>query len=216
MLRRVAAFCRPLRPVLLLVLFPRSQSPVLGVLGLCWMWQDVPFAYQRSPVVGVLELCWLLQGSFDCFCCPSSGRPQPAALRFRVREAQAPCSSTHCPGRRPHTLPHSVGRACAGRVPCWLRVTCASWLTPPLPIPLLLSPLQYMKNGMATKTQQFPQAAVLELRGKAGACDNRSGDKASRADALRNTFCVPKGTPTPMRYIPPPLPIQKKAMRATP
>ena len=35
MLRRVAAFCRLLRPVLLLVLFPRSQSPVVGVLGLC-------------------------------------------------------------------------------------------------------------------------------------------------------------------------------------
>ena len=34
MLRRVAAFCRPLRPVLLLVSFPRSQSPVVGVLGL--------------------------------------------------------------------------------------------------------------------------------------------------------------------------------------
>ena len=37
MLRRVAAFCRPLRPVLLLVSFPRSQSPVVGVLGLCWL-----------------------------------------------------------------------------------------------------------------------------------------------------------------------------------
>ena len=35
MLRRVAAFCRPLRPVLLLVSFPRSLSPVVGVLGLC-------------------------------------------------------------------------------------------------------------------------------------------------------------------------------------
>ena len=34
MLRRVAAFCRPLRLVLLLVLFPRSRSPVVGVLGL--------------------------------------------------------------------------------------------------------------------------------------------------------------------------------------
>ena len=37
MLRRVAAFCRPLRPVLLLVLFLRSRSPVVGVPGLCWM-----------------------------------------------------------------------------------------------------------------------------------------------------------------------------------
>ena len=34
MLRRVAAFCRPVRPVLLLVSFPRSRSPVVGVLGL--------------------------------------------------------------------------------------------------------------------------------------------------------------------------------------
>ena len=35
MLRRVAAFCRPLRPVLLLVAFPRSRGPVVGVPGLC-------------------------------------------------------------------------------------------------------------------------------------------------------------------------------------
>ena len=47
MLRRVAAFCRPLRPVLPLVSFPRSRSPVVGVPGLCWMWRDVPFA--RPP-----------------------------------------------------------------------------------------------------------------------------------------------------------------------
>ena len=31
MLRRVAAFCRPLRPLLLLVSFPRSRSPVVGL-----------------------------------------------------------------------------------------------------------------------------------------------------------------------------------------
>ena len=61
MSRRVAAFCRPLRLVLLLVSFPRSRSPVVGVPGLCWMWRDVPFARQWHPVVGVLGLCWLLQ-----------------------------------------------------------------------------------------------------------------------------------------------------------
>ena len=33
MLRRVAAFCRPLRPVLLLVSFPRSRSPVVWCAG---------------------------------------------------------------------------------------------------------------------------------------------------------------------------------------
>ena len=53
MLRGVAAFCRPLRPVLLLLSFPRSQSAVVGVPGLCWLWQDVPFVRQRRPVVGV-------------------------------------------------------------------------------------------------------------------------------------------------------------------
>ena len=74
MLRRVAAFCRPLRPVVLLVSFLRSRSPVVGVLGLCWMWHGVPFTRQRRPVVGVLRLYWLLRGSFDCFGCPHTGR----------------------------------------------------------------------------------------------------------------------------------------------
>ena len=68
MLHRVAAFCRPLQPVLLLVLFPRLRSPVVGVPGLCWLRWDVPFARQRRPVVGILRLCWLLRGLFDCFC----------------------------------------------------------------------------------------------------------------------------------------------------
>ena len=66
MLRRVAVFCRPLRPVLLLVSFPHLQSPVTGVLGLCWLWR-VPFVRQRVPVVGTLRLCWLLRESFDGF-----------------------------------------------------------------------------------------------------------------------------------------------------
>ena len=62
MLGRVAAFCRPLRPVLLLVLFPRSRSPVVGVLGLCWMWHGVPFARQRRPVVAVLGVVLVVAG----------------------------------------------------------------------------------------------------------------------------------------------------------
>ena len=44
MLRRVAAVCWPLRPVLPLVSFPRLRSPVVGVPGLCWLWHGVPFA----------------------------------------------------------------------------------------------------------------------------------------------------------------------------
>ena len=77
MLRRVAAFCRPLRPVLPLVSFPRSRIPVVGVLGLCWMWHGVPFARQWRPVGGVLGLCWFLPGSFDCFCCSRASVHSP-------------------------------------------------------------------------------------------------------------------------------------------
>ena len=62
MLRRVAAFCRPLRPVLLLVSFPRSRSPVVGVPGLCWLWRDVPFARQRRPIIGVLGVVLVVAG----------------------------------------------------------------------------------------------------------------------------------------------------------
>ena len=62
MLRRGAAFCRPLRPVLLLVSFPRSRSPVVGVLGLCWTWRDVPFARQRRPVAGVPGVVLVVAG----------------------------------------------------------------------------------------------------------------------------------------------------------
>ena len=62
MLRRVATFCRPLRPVLLLVSFPRSRSPVVGVPGLCWMWRDVPFACQQRPIIGVLGFVLVVAG----------------------------------------------------------------------------------------------------------------------------------------------------------
>ena len=65
MLRRVAAFCRPLRPVSL----PYSQSPVVGVSRLCWL-RRMPFVRWRSPVVGVPGGRWLLRGSFGGFCWP--------------------------------------------------------------------------------------------------------------------------------------------------
>ena len=52
MLRRVAAFCRPVRPVLLLVSFPCSRSPIVGVA----------FACQWRPVVGVLGVVLVVAG----------------------------------------------------------------------------------------------------------------------------------------------------------
>ena len=122
MLRRVAAFCRPLRPVLLLVSFPRSWSPVVGVLGLCWMWHGVPFARQRRPIIGVLRMFWLLPG-FDCFCCPRASVHGLSitclAVFLCAREAQVPCSSTRCPGRLPYVLfPLTAGLPLMGSCSC--------------------------------------------------------------------------------------------------
>ena len=64
MLRRVAAFCQPLRPVLLLVSFPRSRGPAVGVLGLCWMWQGVPFV----PPPPLLTACIMHKSVSRCPC----------------------------------------------------------------------------------------------------------------------------------------------------
>ena len=102
MLRRVAAFCRPLRPVLLLVSFPRSRSPVVGVLGLCWMWRDVPFARQRRPIVGV----------------PT---PPPPCVTFRrvAVSLRGPGQSPVLPFACCVGSPRSVGRC--GWCSCWCR-----------------------------------------------------------------------------------------------
>ena len=108
MLRRVAAFCRPLRPVLLLVSFPRSRSPVVGVPGLCWMWRDVPFACQRRPVVGVLGLCWLLRVRVN---------PPPSAASTTASTTASstppPVLPLPLPPRRPALLPSSLPTAAA-------------------------------------------------------------------------------------------------------
>ena len=72
MLRRVAAF---LRPLLLLVSLPRLRSPMAGVLGLL-----VSFLRSRSPVVGVLGLCWMWHGVPWCAVCASAARS-----RWRIK-----------------------------------------------------------------------------------------------------------------------------------
>ena len=95
MSRRVAAFCRPLRPVLLLVSFPRSWSPVIGVPGLCWLWRDVPFARHRRPVVGVLGVVLVVAGVVRLFLLSTHLRPQavhnlPRCVSVCVRPSPPP------------------------------------------------------------------------------------------------------------------------------
>ena len=50
MLRRVAAFCRPLRPLLLLVSFPRSRSPQAPRLP------QGPTTHTGAPLGGMLDI----------------------------------------------------------------------------------------------------------------------------------------------------------------
>ena len=105
--RRVAAFCRPLRPVLLLVSFPRSRSPVIGVPGLRWMWHGVPFA------PGYLSC---LAGPLLLVCC---ARPCPSWCGSRVLcvcVAPPPvCWRSWVPLLRPHS--------CATRLPPRTRIS---------------------------------------------------------------------------------------------
>ena len=98
MLRRVAAFCRPLRPVLLPVSFPRSRSPVVGVLGLCWMWHGAPFACQRRPIIGVLRMC-----------CPP---PPPAVPRSQGARGPAALDAPFLDPSRPRATARDVSTLC--------------------------------------------------------------------------------------------------------
>ena len=80
--------------MLVVVLFPRPRSLVVGVPGLCWLLQ-LPFVHNRCPVVGVLGLCRLMQGSFDgCHC------PCPSALRSFTTCLVAVCVRPGCPTPR--------------------------------------------------------------------------------------------------------------------
>ena len=130
MLRRVAAFCRPLRPVLLLVSFPRSWRPVVGVPGLCWMWHGVPFARQWRPAVGVLRLCRLLPGSLDCFCrlCPQAVHNLPRCVSACVRPRcpvppRVVPNVHHIPFLLTAGLPLVGSRSCCANSPSGLRET---------------------------------------------------------------------------------------------
>ena len=148
MLRRVATFCRPLWPVLLLVSFPRSRSPVVGVLGLCWMRHGVPFACQRRPIVGVLRMCWLLPGSFDCFGCPRASVHRPSIACLAV----FPCG----PGAFLHAL--SGPSTICPFPPVWL--TLLSFLAKlcvivlHMAVPFRVSSIKQQCQAVATPKQQ--------------------------------------------------------------
>ena len=106
MLRRVAAFCRPLRPVLLLVLFPRSRSPVVGVLGLCII------VYCRRPP-------FIIRGALRCSHCHSS--PLQHVVCGAAAENLETQRSWHRQGTNHHPIQRTTTRMrphTCSRVPC--------------------------------------------------------------------------------------------------
>ena len=113
-LRRVAAFCRPLRRVLLLV--SRWRIPVTGTLGLCWLVRGrVLVVAAHSP--------------------PHSGCPPPASPCFRGHVVRRVAIFSRGPGQSP-VLPFAgcVASLCShgrcGPCSCWcrFRVRGAQWL----------------------------------------------------------------------------------------
>ena len=116
MLGQVAAFCRPLRPVFLLVSFPHSRSPEIDVLG----------------------LCWLVRGSCLGFCCPLPSAFWSSTTCLAVFPwacGPSGCCSLWGPAQSP-VLPFAccVGSLCSdGRCGlcslwCRFRVCRAQWL----------------------------------------------------------------------------------------
>ena len=61
-LRRVAAFYRPLRPMFLLVSFSRQWSPVVCALGLCWLLRGLFYVLRSSTTCPT---------AFPCACGPT-------------------------------------------------------------------------------------------------------------------------------------------------
>ena len=90
MLCRVAALCRSLRSVLLLVSFPRSRSPVVGELGLCWLRRVPTHPPPKSETSG--EKRDLLKG------------PETWGI-FQVRKPFWPLGPVFCP--RSYALPEN-------------------------------------------------------------------------------------------------------------
>ena len=117
MLRRVAAFCRPLRPVLPLVSLPRPWSPVVGALGVV-------------PVVAGFVLRSLLPTPLRILVVHHMPRRASACVRPSCSTPSA-CRAGHPPPaspwrRKPHVLHPGAWCTWALRAPAWPpRASCA-------------------------------------------------------------------------------------------
>ena len=136
MLRRVAAFCRPLRPVLLLVSFPRLRNPVVGVLGLWWMWHGMPFARQRrSPPSNAGPCCTPTLGTISSMlrACRDVGLPENEGPPSRPRNEESGVAG----GERDRTSPSGSSHCMTREL--WSSKMCTTTTpatpNPPIPVP---------------------------------------------------------------------------------
>ena len=172
-LRRVAAFCRPLRPVLLRALFPRSRSAVIGCTGAVLVAAGavcasaVPSSWRTGGGAGC---CGGRLTVFAAHTPPLSGGPPPASPRFRVREAQVPPSSARCtpaPARPPP----------AGRVVPSVTSTCdTETICAQGPQQVCSSPRTESKYARATRGPLDPLCTTL-ARSDNPTVEARHGDE---------------------------------------
>ena len=120
MLRWVAAFCRPLRPVLLLVSFPHSWSPAVGMPGLCGMWQGcavgAPHLPGKNSQLSPVQRKSLFRG-LGVPSAPVSSSPSPFASSLRSPPPPPPAASPF------HAAPPQGG-------PCVSGLRRAQWRYP--------------------------------------------------------------------------------------
>ena len=105
MLRRVATFCRPLRPVLLLVSFPRSRSPVVWCAGAVLDVAGCAVCASAAPNN------WRIGGCAGC----CQGRPPPpcVTLRSSLVPLRGPENSSSLGRRSPLRRVRRVIGACS-------------------------------------------------------------------------------------------------------
>ena len=182
------------------VSFPRSQSPVVGVPGLCWMWRDVPFACQRLPVVGVLGVVLVVAGvvsllSLSTRLCPQAVHSLPRSVSVCVRpRCPAPpavCGRSNASlaqpsSRAPGTLmlsafhPSTTVRAMSSTRVSWAASDSATIAGP---LPAMICSLTSPKHSSRTARAQCRPASWACGRAGAGGGRVREGARAPQGGA---------------------------------
>ena len=92
MLRRGAAFCRPLRPVLLLMSFPRERGLVVGTLGVVLVVAGVVLRFWLPPPLHIQVAHHMPRRTSVCVRPNCSTRPRVVLVVHHVPPPPPPVS----------------------------------------------------------------------------------------------------------------------------